>query len=293
MKTKNTILLLITAFIWGTAFVAQSMGMDYMGPFFFNGLRNGIGSLLLLPLLFFGFPGIVQREKGVFRKKEGYIGGVVCGLFLFIASNLQQVGIQYTTVGKGGFITTCYIILVPLFGMFLGKKMGIKLWIGVGIALVGLYCLCITERLSINWGDFLMMLCAIVFSFHILAVDHFSPKTNGIFLAWMQFLVCGVLSLLVAFCFETIEVKQVVLGILPLLYAGVLSSGIGFTLQIIGQKGMNPGIASLILSLESTFSVIAGWYLLGERLSFKEKIGCVLMFFAILLVQIPSREEER
>ena len=302
MKTKNAILLILTAFIWGTAFVAQSVGMDYLGPFTFNGVRSLIGGAALLPCIW--FLGVLNGKDTAGKdadgkpdekasvpsgRKELVLGGIACGVLLFGASSLQQLGIQYTTAGKAGFITACYIVIVPVLGVFLGKRIGWKVWLAVATALVGLYFLCITEKFTIGKGDVLIFVCAIVFSLHILVIDYFSPKVDGVKMSCIQFFVCGIVSLPFMFALETPKVGAMLEGWMPLLYAGVLSCGVAYTLQIIGQKNVHPAIASLILSLESCFSVLAGWIVLGERLSAKESIGCVLMFAAIILAQLPER----
>ncbi len=303
MKTKNAILLILTAFIWGTAFVAQSVGMDYLGPFTFNGVRSLIGGAALLPCIW--FLGVLNGKDTAGKdadgkpdekasvpsgRKELVLGGIACGVLLFGASSLQQLGIQYTTAGKAGFITACYIVIVPVLGVFLGKRIGWKVWLAVATALVGLYFLCITEKFTIGKGDVLIFVCAIVFSLHILVIDYFSPKVDGVKMSCIQFFVCGIVSLPFMFVLETPKVGVMLEGWMPLLYAGVLSCGVAYTLQIIGQKNVHPAIASLILSLESCFSVLAGWIVLGERLSAKESIGCVLMFAAIILAQLPERK---
>ena len=303
MKTKNAILLILTAFIWGTAFVAQSVGMDYLGPFTFNGVRSLIGGAALLPCIW--FLGVLNGKDTAGKdadgkpdekasvpsgRKELVLGGIACGVLLFGASSLQQLGIQYTTAGKAGFITACYIVIVPVLGVFLGKRIGWKVWLAVATALVGLYFLCITEKFTIGKGDVLIFVCAIVFSLHILVIDYFSPKVDGVKMSCIQFFVCGIVSLPFMFALETPKVGAMLEGWMPLLYAGVLSCGVAYTLQIIGQKNVHPAIASLILSLESCFSVLAGWIVLGERLSAKESIGCVLMFAAIILAQLPERK---
>lgn len=300
MKMKNGFMLVLTAFIWGTAFVAQSMGMDYLGPFTFNGVRSLIGGIALLPCILI-LQKVNGRTAGISSKdvemhepksdrKELITGGVICGLLLFAASSLQQVGIQYSTAGKAGFITACYIVIVPVLGVFAHKKMGAKVWLAVVVALVGLYFLCITETFSIGKGDILLFLCALVFSIHIMVIDYFSPKVEGVKMACIQFFVCGVASLPFMFLLETPRISAMIDGAFPLFYAGVLSCGVAYTLQIIGQKNVNPAIASLILSLESCFSVLAGWIVLGERLSLRESVGCVLMFAAIILAQLPERK---
>ena len=218
------------------------------------------------------------------------LGGISCGAVLFAASSLQQVGIQYTTVGKAGFITACYIIIVPVCGVFLHKKTGVKVWIAAGLSLAGLYLLCITEKFTVGKGDLLVFLCALVFSLHILVIDYFSPKADGVKMSCIQFFVCGILSVVPMFILETPQLGAVVKSWAPVLYAGVLSSGVAYTFQIVGQKNVNPAIASLILSLESCFSVLAGWVILKENLSAKEAAGCVLMFAAIVLAQLPDRK---
>ena len=287
-------MLVLTAFIWGTAFVAQSVGMDYLGPFTFNGVRSLIGGAALLPCIW-----LFQKGKGKATekpsrgaRKELIAGGIACGLLLFAASSLQQIGIQYTTAGKAGFITAFYIVIVPVLAIFLHKKISGKVWGAVAIALAGLYFLCITEKFAVGKGDILIFLCALVFSIHILVIDYFSPKVDGVKMSCIQFFVCGIVSLPPMFFTETPKIGAIVEGWAPLLYAGVLSCGVAYTLQIIGQKNVNPAVASLILSLESCFSVLAGWMVLGEKLSMRESVGCVLMFGAIILAQLPDRKKE-
>ena len=291
MKAKNAFMLILTAFIWGTAFVAQSVGMDYLGPFTFNGVRSMIGGIALLPCIV-----ILQKINGSSEpvsgtRKDLITGGIACGLLLFVASSLQQIGIQYTSAGKAGFITAFYIVIVPVLGVFLKKKIGWKVWIAVAMALAGLYFLCMTEKLTVGKGDILIFLCAIVFSLHILVIDYFSPRVDGVKMSCIQFFVCGAASLLPMFLTETPKIGAMVNAWMPLLYAGVLSCGVAYTLQIVGQKNVNPAIASLILSLESCFSVLAGWVVLGERLSVREYGGCILMFAAIILAQLPDKKK--
>lgn len=294
MKLKNGGMLLLTAFIWGTAFVAQSVGMDHLGPFSFNGIRCLIGAVALLPCIWF----LNRMNKdpetdGSEKEKSGkdlITGGVACGVLLFTASSLQQAGIQYTTAGKAGFITAFYIVIVPVLGIFLHKKIQWKVWMAVLLALVGLYFLCITESFSVGKGDALVFLCALVFSVHILVIDHFSPKVDGVKMSCIQFFVSGILSFPFMFVLETPRFVSVAAAWMPLLYAGVLSCGVAYTLQILGQKNVNPAVASLILSMESCFSVLAGWIILGERLSFRESSGCILMFLAIILAQLPDKK---
>ncbi|MCD7834147.1 MAG: DMT family transporter [Lachnospiraceae bacterium] len=288
---RNPLLLLLTAAIWGAAFVAQSVGMDYVEPFTFNFARSIIGGIVLLPCIAF-LDGQKSRESVTDRRTLA-LGGVCCGAALFVASSLQQIGIQYTTVGKAGFITAMYIILVPVFGIFLKKKVGTKIWLCVLLAVAGLYLLCMTEGFTISSSDLLMLLCAAVFAVHILVIDHFSPLTDGVRLSCIQFFVCGLLSGVGMLLFETPSLRLVLQAWLPIGYAGVLSCGVAYTLQIVAQKGMDPTIASLILSLESVFSVLFGWLLLGQSLTPRELSGCVLMFTAIILAQLPEKRKSK
>lgn len=292
MKPKNAFILMLTAFIWGTAFVAQSVGMDYLGPFTFNGVRSFIGGVALLPCILLLDKMNGKTEKPAGTRKDLVAGGIACGILLFAASSLQQMGIQYTSAGKAGFITAFYIVFVPVLGIFLKKKIGWKVWVAVVLALAGLYFLCIIESFMIGKGDILIFLCALVFSGHILVIDHFSPKVDGVKMSCIQFFVCGIASVPFMFLLETPKMGDICDAWMPILYAGVLSCGVAYTLQIIGQKNVNPAIASLLLSLESCFSVLAGWVVLGERLSAREAVGCVLMFAAIILAQLPEKKKE-
>lgn len=291
MRRKNAFMLFLTAFIWGTAFVAQSVGMDYLGPFGFNGIRSLIGGVALLPCIYIlGKINKNSNEKGDVKTLAA--GGICCGLALFAASSMQQIGIQYTTAGKAGFITAFYIVLVPVFGIFLGKKTGWKIWLAVALALAGLYFLCITESFSVGRGDIYVFIGALLFTVHILVIDYFAPRTDGVKMSCIQFFVAGILSMFPMAAFETTTVEGIMRSWGPLLYAGVLSCGVAYTLQIIGQKNMNPTVASLILSLESCISVLAGWAILGEQLSVREGVGCILMFAAIVLAQIPEKQSK-
>lgn len=294
-KLRNSILLLLTATIWGTAFVAQSVGMDYVKPFTFNAVRSLIGGIVLIPCIF-----LLNRvnppkqqettpREAARSRKTLIAGGIWCGIFLAAASSFQQIGIQYTTVGRAGFITACYIVIVPILGLiFLKKKCPASIWAAVALALAGLYLLCITDSFSIGKGDFLVMICAVLFSVHILVIDHFSPLVDGVKMSCIQFFVCGIICAVPALLFERPIISALLAAWGPILYAGVFSCGVGYTLQVVGQKDMNPTVASLILSLESCISVLAGWVLLGQKLSLRELAGCVLMFAAILLAQLPA-----
>ena len=292
---KNSLLLLLTATIWGVACVAQSVSMDYIGGFTFNAIRNIIGAITLVPvILIFSKQDPAADQNPADRQKARktlITGGICCGILLCLASNFQQFGIKYTTVGKAGFITACYIIIVPIIGIFLKKKCSPFIWIAVLLSLGGLYLLCISpgEGFSIGKGDTLVLICAVLFSFHILTVDHFSPLVDGVKMSCIQFLVCGILSGIPALIFENPNITNILQAWMPILYAGILSCGVAYTLQIVGQKGMNPTVASLIMSLESCISVIAGWLILGQNLSSREIFGCVLMFGAIMLAQLPQK----
>lgn len=295
MKIKNGILLLLTAAIWGVAFVAQSVGMDYVGPFTFNCVRSLIGGAVLLPFIWYFDR--KKRRTGPEMVIPGagrtlITGGVCCGAALCLASNFQQFGIQYTTVGKAGFITACYIVIVPILGLFLKKKCSPIIAAAVVLSVIGLYRLCMTGGgFSINRGDALMMVCAALFAVHILIIDFFSPVVDGVKMSCIQFFVCGILSGIAMLLYETPDIRQILAAWVPVMYAGVMSCGVAYTLQIVGQKGVNPTVASLILSLESSISVLAGWAILGQSLTSRELTGCALMFGAIILAQMPVGRE--
>lgn len=289
---KSSLLLFLAAFIWGVAFVAQSVGMDYMGPLTFNGARFLMGSLVLLPFVLLRRKQNKKAGRAPASLKTTIIGGVCCGLALCSAALFQQYGIMYTTVGKAGFITTLYIILVPFFGIFLKKRIPGKVWIGAVIAAAGMYLLCMSERLALSRGDTLVFICAILFSVHILVIDHFSPMADGVELSCIQFLTAGIIGSMGAILFEQPTLQCLIDGMIPLAYAGILSSGVAYTLQVIGQKDMDPTVASLILSMESVFSALAGWMILHQKLSGRELFGCVLVFMAVILVQLPEKKHK-
>lgn len=282
-QAKSSVLLLLTALIWGAAFVAQSVGMDHVGPFTFNAVRFLIGGIAVIPCVF------LQQKNDSMNIKAAVAGGLCCGVVLCFSSLMQQVGIVYTTVGKAGFITSLYIVIVPLLGRVAGRKVPLSIWISVLIALLGMYLLCISEGISINKGDLLMAVSAVGFSFHILIIDYFSPKASGVVLSCVQFFVAGVVSAILMMFFEKPLVSSIWNAKTPLLYAGVMSCGVAYTLQIIAQKDFNPAVASLILSLESVFSLLAGWVLLKEVLSPRELGGCALVFLAIIMAQFPQK----
>ena len=298
----NSLLLLLTAVIWGMAFVSQSKGMDYMHPFTFNGVRALIGAFVLFVYI------VVSRRLAGNRAKPICWGvtlraGLWCGLALTVASTLQQFGIKYTTVGKAGFITTLYIIFVPLAGIFFKRRVSVRVWIAAVLATVGMYLLCMTESLRLGLGDILIFLCALVFAAHIMLVDYYSPQTDGVIVSCIQFTVCGVVCGIGACIWGEPQWQQLAEGMGSLLYAGVLSCGVAYTLQIVGQKGVNPTVAALILSLESVIATISGWvaYKIGflktdQGMTARQLAGCAIVFAAVILVQLPEewfRRESR
>lgn len=294
-ELKGNLILLLTALIWGCAFVAQSVGMDYVGPFTFQCSRSLIGCAVLVPVFL-----LLDRSKikaGTYtppskqQKKTQLLAGIICGVIMTVAANLQQIGIQYTTAGKAGFITATYILIVPILGLFMKKKASPKLWGCVGLALIGLYLLSVTEGFSnINRGDVYVLFCAVAFAFHILAVDYFADKVDGVRLSCTQFLVCGILSGIAMLIWEQPSLDSMFAAAMPIMYAGVLSCGVAYTLQIVGQKYTNPTMASLIMSLESVFAVLGGLLLLNEALTGREALGCALMFIAIILPQLLEKK---
>ena len=292
-EAKGTIFLLITALIWGSAFVAQSIGMDYIGPFTFSAARNVIAIIVLMPVILLftdkrddgTYPPIWQQLK---PDAITLTGGAWCGLTLGIADTLQQVGITMTTAGKAGFITAIYIVLVPLMGFFIGRKVPRIIVFCVILAMTGFYFLCINGDFEIAFGDLLVFFCAIFFALHILVIDHFLlKKAHSIKMSWVQFAIAFLFSATLTILFEGPTASMLWDAKWPILYAGGLSSGVAYTLQIVGQKYTEPTTATLILSLEAVFAVLAGWLILGEVMTGKEIVGCVLVFVAVILAQIP------
>ena len=269
--------------------------MDYMGPLTFNGSRNIIGSIVLIPVILTIRGRVPKAERRPLPVKTTIIGGLACGVALTAASTLQQYGLTMTTVGKGGFITTLYIILTPIFGIFIGKKAPKAVWLCALLAVGGMYLLCVSnESFSVSTGDLLVLASSAVFAVHILVIDHFSPLTDGVILSCIQFAVCGVISTIGAFIFEQPSWEQLISGAVPVLYAGVLSCGVGYTLQIVGQKGVDPTAAALILSLESVVATISGFiaYKIGflktdQSMTIRQIAGCAVVFAAVILVQLP------
>ncbi|MGN0711537.1 MAG: DMT family transporter [Anaerovoracaceae bacterium] len=301
-KMRSNFLLVLTALIWGSAFVAQIKGMDLLGPFSFACIRNLVGAVFLIPVIYFlqglerknnpeAFAVEKTEEEKKAERKVLIAGGISCGIALFVAGSLQQVGLMYTTAGKGGFITALYIVIVPILGLFLKKKVRPIIWLCVAVAAVGLYLLSIKGGFTIGKGDLLVLLCAFGFAIHILVIDYFSPKTDGVKMSCIQFFIVGILSGVVMFITEEPTLSAILASWMPILYSGVLSSGVAYTLQIVAQKDTDPTVASLLLSLESVFAVISGMIVLHETMSGREVLGCVLMFAAIITAQLPSKEE--
>ncbi|MBQ2614289.1 MAG: DMT family transporter [Clostridia bacterium] len=295
-KLKGNLLLLLTSVVWGISFIAQSKGVELISPVVFNGIRSILGAVVLVPVIL--FLDHSKKRKGVpiqKTKKELLLAGVICGTFLCVATTLQTMGMIYTSPGKSGFITALYMVIVPIIGLFTGKKASPVIWLSVLIALGGLYLMCMDASLEINIGDLLTLLCALVFAGHILAIDHFAPKVDGVKLACLQFFVCGLLNLIWMFLFEEPELGPILDCWLSIGYSGIMSCGVAYTLQIVGQKYTDPTSASILMSLESVFATLTtvilvalGWNLTGGALTLREISGCVLMFGAILLVQLPD-----
>ena len=292
MKMKKqlqaSLCLLLTTVIWGAAFIAQRVGMDYIGPFTFQTVRCTLAALFLFPVIF-----LFDRDKKAYfrqwKKPKLWKTGLICGAALFVASGLQQVGIQYTTAGKAGFITAMYIVLVPVLGLFLGRHVSPAAWIGVGLATAGLYLLSCAGVSKLNRGDVLLFGCALAFAVQITLIDRLAVDLDSLRLNCIQSLVCALLSAAVMAVSETFRWDVVLRCWLPLCYAGILSMGVAYSLQIIGQRHLNPTAASLIMSMESVFAALFGWLLLRETMTAPELAGCVLVFTAVILSQLPER----
>ncbi len=298
---RGSLILLLAAIIWGAAFVAQDKGGALVGAFTFNASRWIIGAVFLLPITVFFTrkKGTIAKEKAPFFSKNELLGGSICGILLFVSSSFQQFGISLydsgeAAAGKSGFITALYIVLVPLFGLFAHKKVPVLTYVSIAVAITGMYLLCIKDGFSFSAPDILIFLCALSFTFHILTVDAFSDKANGLKVSVIQMIVCGIISLICMFIFETPKMTDILNAAIPILYAGILSSGVAYTLQILGQKDTNPSVAAVIMSLESVFAALTG-AMFGERMSGKEILGGALMFLAVLLAQakLPKKEESK
>lgn len=289
-KLKGTLALLLATIIWGSTFVAQRVGVEHIGPFTFLAVRCFLAVVSLLPI-------IALRNRGsflqVFKSKALWRAGTLCGISLFVAASLQQVGLLYTTAGKGGFITTMYIVLVPVFGLFFHRKPSKIAVVSIGIAAIGLYCISGAGITSINIGDVLMLLCAIAFAFQIMFIDRFSPGVDSMALNMVQSLICALFCSIFMLFFEEPKINMILISWFPLAYAGVLSMGLAYTLQIVGQKKLEPTTASLLMSFESVFAALSGWLFLNETLSWIEFLGCALVLGAILLPQIPNKNAAR
>jgi len=281
-------LLLLTATIWGFAFVAQRVGMEYVGPFTFNGVRFALGSLSLVPLLF-----LLDRKGSSARalvprasRRTILWGGGLAGLFLFSGASLQQVGLVYTTAGNAGFITGMYVVIVPIMGLFLRQRTHLGTWLGVLLAAVGLYFLSITEELTIAWGDLLVLIGAFFWAAHVLIIGRLSPRMDALKLAITQFAVCALLSLMTALVMETWTWDGLRQAAVPILYGGLGSVGVAYTLQVVAQKDAHPAHAAIFLSMEAVFAAIGGWWLLNEVLTTRALFGCGLMLFGMLFSQL-------
>ncbi len=285
---KSDLLLLITAILWGFAFVAQRAGMEYIGPFLFNGIRFALGSLILLPIIsMLKIKG--ERKKHPNESKFNFIGGISAGLILFLAASLQQIGVKYTVAGKAGFITGLYVILVPILGIFLKHKLSRNTWSGAILATVGLYFLSVTTKFTICFGDFMVFLGAIFWAVHVHIIGNFSAKVSSVKLASIQFAICSLLSLVFAIIFEEIRISAILNAAIPILYGGIISVGIAYTLQIIAQKEAPPAHAAILMSLEGVFAVLGGWLILAEILSLRALFGCTLMLTGMIFSQLNRK----
>jgi len=300
-KMQSNLLLLLTAIIWGSAFVAQKAGA-VLEPFTYNGIRMLVGGLVLIPVIYI-FKAINKEDKQkqlsaeelAAEKKTLLTGGICCGIVLCFASNLQQFGLYFDAdAGKAGFITSLYIVIVPVLGLFLKQKVKPIVWGCIAMGAFGFYLLTMAGKssgFSLHTGELFVLICAVAFSCHILVVDHFSPKCDGIKLSCIQFLTCGIISLVCMAIFENPVLADILDCWLPIMYCGVFSSGVAYTCQVLGQKHAEPSVASLIMSLESVFAVVFGALLLGERMTLVEGLGCIVIFIAVVIPQLPSKEE--
>ena len=291
-QVRQVVFPILAAFIWGTAFVAQDLCADSIGTFAFNATRYFIAVLALLVVIAVSDKAKKNRptptaEEKKAANKQLWLGGLCCGVALAIASNFQQAGlVAGTDAGKAGFITALYVVLVPVFGLFFKRKVSLPVWIAVVCSVVALYLLCIKGDFSLAAGDLLILVCAVCFAVHILVIDHFTAYCDGVKLSCLQFLFAGIISAVCMFLFETVDFAAIWSCILPLLYVGIFSCGVGYTLQILAQKDSNPTVVTILLSLESVFAVIAGAIILHQQMSLREYIGCALMFIAVVLAQV-------
>ena len=298
-SAKYVIALFIAAFFWGTTFVAQSIGAKSVSAFTFLACRSYIGTVFLLPFIMMRDKGVRKDKPELFtpesnkkRRKLHAKAGMICGFLLFFFFFAQQYGIEFTTTAKASFITTLYVVFVPVFSIFIGKKPGAKIWVAVVFSVVGLYLLSISGSLRLSLGDSFVMLCSVIFAFQIMSVNHYSPKTDSLKLSCCMFFTVAILATISMFIFENPDWNSIYKALPSILYAGILSNGVAYTCQVIGQKGVNPSVASLIMCLESVFGALSGWVVLGEGLTARELTGCTLMFTAILIaeVKLPARK---
>jgi drug/metabolite transporter (DMT)-like permease len=288
-KTASDFLLLLAAIIWGFAFVAQRLGMDHVGPFVFNACRFLLGGLILIPLA-------IRQKPAQFTKMylhKSIKGGVVAGILLFGGATFQQMGIVYTTAGNAGFITGIYVVLVPLFGIFFMHKTAFNMWIGAILAVLGMYFLSVTAAFVISKGDILVLMGAFIWAFHVLFIGKYAPMANVIIIAMIQFFICGILSLLFAFFTEPIEISGIMAAGIPILYGGIFSVAVAFTLQVVVQKNAHPSLTAIILSTEALFAVLGGWLILDEKLTCRAIFGCVLMLCGMIIAQINFKFKKR
>lgn len=284
-KYKYYIVLVFAALIWGFAFAFQRVGMKYIAPFAYNGIRFGLGAVSLLPVIILENKGFKNRKK--VNRKTYFFYGTIAGILIFAGSSFQQVGLIHTEAGKSGFITDLYIVIVPIIGIVLSKdKMKINSLMGALVAAFGLYFLCVNKKFYISQSDLLVFASAFFFAFHILFIDYVSRKVDSLKLAFLQYFICSAISIIISFIIENVSINNVINSAVPIIYGGVFSVGIAYTLQIIGQKGVEPTSASIILSLESVFAAVGGFLILNERLGFRAIIGCILMFLGIIISQI-------
>ena len=298
-QVRQVVFPILAAFIWGTAFVAQDLCADSIGTFAFNATRYFVAVLALLVVIAISDrakknkPALTAEEKKA-ASKQLWLGGLCCGVALAIASNFQQAGlVAGTDAGKAGFITALYVVLVPVFGLFFKRKVSLPVWIAVVCSVVALYLLCIKGDFSLAAGDLLILVCAVCFAVHILVIDHFTAYCDGVKLSCLQFLFAGIISAVCMFLFEDVDFAAIWSCILPLLYVGIFSCGVGYTLQILAQKDSNPTVVTILLSLESVFAVIAGAIILHQQMTAREYIGCVVMFAAVILAQIQFPEKKK
>lgn len=282
---KSDSLLLLTSLIWGFAFVAQRMGMDYVGPFVFNGIRFALGAMVILPFILLQNKKQTSNQQPVTRNRYLAIGGLILGLSVFGGATFQQYGLVYTTAGNAGFITGLYVVIVPILGLFRKEFPHVSVWIAAMLAVVGMYLLSITESLTINFGDMLVLIGAFFWAAHVVIIGIMSPKVNALKLALIQYVVCAVLSIIVALAVESNTWDGIFQAAIPILYGGILSVGIAYTLQVIAQKKASPAHAAIILSLEAVFAAIGGWLVLDEQLGYRAIIGCGLMLLGMLVAQ--------